>query len=223
MSYLPSMLRFWGAVVGLLLILWPFSVQAAETDAPILVQVMYGKMVVDNEEDDVGGGDFDIPLFGAAVQKAYGGSFVQYGIETGGLFNWQNDVRSWYVSSGSSGGTAAVALDIDGFIFDYFFGGYASVTPVPFLRLYLGGGPLFIYGYRKSENTNAQTGAKETTSDSGFGIGAYARAGLELILTDHVILGAGVRGTRTSLALNDASGSVDIEGWQYFGGVSFRF
>ncbi len=222
MSYLQSP-RFWGAVVGALLGLWPYTVPAAEAEGPVLVQVMYGKMVVANDEGDVGGGDFNIPLFGAAVQKAFGGDFVHYGIETGGLFNWQNDIRSWHVSGGGSGGSAAVALDINGFIFDYFFGGYASVTPVPFLRLYLGGGPLLIYGYRKSENSDAQTSVKETTSDSGFGVGAYARAGLELILTDHVIFGAGVRGTRTSLALKDASGKVDIEGWQYFGGVSFRF
>ena len=32
-----------------------------------------------------------------------------------------------------------------------------------------------------------------------------------------------VGSTGTSLSLEDTAGEVDIEGWQYFGGFSFRF
>lgn len=184
---------------------------------------MFGKMILVDDDGQLEDSDFDIPLVGVAAQKSFYGTLFKCGLEVGGLFNWQSEVRSYAISSGDSGGTAAVALDINAFLLDYFFGAYSSFEPANWVRLYLGAGPLLTYGSRKIESINPQTDEKETTSDSGFGVGVYTRLGLELIFTDKVIFGVGVRGTKTGLNLKDKTGDINIAGWQYVGGLSFRF
>ena len=201
----------------------PPDALAGDKNARMMFQFMLGKMVIEKDKDQIKGDDFDIFFLGASAQKAYGGTWFKYGIETGGLFNWQSDVRSYVISSGDRGGTVAVWLDINTFLFDYYFGIYTSVEPSKWLRLYFGTGPLLIFGSRTTERTHPYTEEKETTHDSGFGVGGYARTGLEFIFTDRVIFSVGTRHTWTNLSLEDTTGKADIQGWQYFGGLSFRY
>jgi hypothetical protein len=200
----------------------PPHVSAKDKSTPVMFQFMLGKMIIEKDKDQIKGDDFDIFLLGASAQKAYGGTWLKYGIETGGLFNWQSDVRSYVISSDDEGGTVSVGLDINTFLFDYYFGVYTSIEPLKRLRLYLGTGPLLIFGSRTTESAHPDTGAKESTHDSGFGVGGYTRTGLEFIFNDRVIFSMGARHTWTDLSLKDTTGNADIEGWQYFGGLSFR-
>lgn len=196
---------------------------AEEIDYPMVLQVMVGKMVISNDDPRVSGGDYDITLFGVAAQQPFGGSLFKYGIETGALFNWQSETRAYAASGGGGGGTLAIALDIQSFLFDYFFGGYVSFEPVKWLRLYLGAGPLIIYGTRETEQDDPNTQEVETRSESGLSAGVYGRTGVDLIFAEKIILSAGIRGTKTGLSFEETIGEVDVEGWQYFGGISFRF
>jgi len=186
------------------------------------LQFMVGEMVISNDDPRVSEGDYNVTLVGVAVQKPFFGEKSQVGIETGGLFNWKSETRA-LAASGGGGGTIAVSADIDQFIFDYFFGGYVSLRPIKWFRLYAGAGPLLIYGSRDFEETDPATSQVETTSDSGFGVGVYGRAGFDIIITEKFIIGAGVRGIQTGLSFDDTAGNVDVEGWQYFGVISFRF
>jgi hypothetical protein len=54
-------------------------------------------------------------------------------------------------------------------------------------------------------------------------VGGYVRIGMDLILTDEAIFSIGIRGTKTGLTLTDTTGDVDIEGIQYYAGLSARF
>jgi hypothetical protein len=121
------------------------------------------------------------------------------------------------------GGTIAISVDINQFLFDYFFGGYVSLQPVKWFRLYVGAGPLLIYGSWETDEKDPTTSQVETKSESGFSAGVYGRGGIDIIISENFILGAGIRGTKTGLSFNDTVGNVDVEGWQYFGVISFRF
>ena len=179
--------------------------------------------MISNDDPRVSDGDYNITLFGVAAQKPFYGEISQFGIETGALFNWKSETRAYAASGGGSWGTIAISTDINQFIFDYFFGGYISLQPIKWFRLYAGAGPLLIYGSRETEEKDPVTSQVETKSDSGFSAGVYGRGGIDIIITENFILGAGIRGTKTGLSFNDTIGHVDVEGWQYFGVISFRF
>ena len=200
----------------------PAKTNAEEVERPIILQFMIGEMVISNDDPRVSDGDYDITLFGVAVQKPFYGKMTPVGIETGGLFNWKSETRA-YAASGGGGGTVAISADINQFIFDYFFGGYVSLQPFKWFRLYSGAGPLLIYGSREYEEKDPARSQVETKSDSGFTAGVYGRAGIDIIITENFIIGASIRGAKTGLSFDDIVGNVDVEGWQYFGVISFRF
>ena len=196
---------------------------AEDADRPLTLQLMVGEMVISNDDPQVGGGDYNVTLFGVAGQKPFWGNWAQAGIETGALFNWKSETRAYAASGGGGGGSLAVSVDIDQFLFDYFFGGYASIQPVKWFRLYVGAGPLLIFGLRGTEETDPATSRTEQKSESGLSAGVYGRGGIDIIFTKNFMLGAGVRGTQTGLSFSDTAGKVDVEGWQYFGVITFRF
>ena len=200
----------------------PVRTNAEEVERPIILQFMIGEMVISNDDPRVSDGDYNITLFGVAAQKPFYGEMTLVGIETGGLFNWKSETRA-YAASGGGGGTIAISADINQFFFDYFFGGYVSLQPLKWFRLYAGAGPLLIYGSREYEKKDPTTFQIETKSDSGFSGGMYGRAGIDIIISENFILGANIRGIKTGLSFNDTVGNVDVEGWQYFGVISFRF
>mgnify|MGYP006289916013 CR=1 FL=1 len=199
------------------------DISAREIQHPLKLQFMVGEMVIENDDRQISGDDYEITLVGAAVQKPLAGKMTQAGIETGLLFNWKSETRASAASIGGDGGTAAVEVDVDQFLVDYFFGGYVSIQPINWFRLYVGAGSLLIYGSRETEEKDPVTLQNETDSDSGFSAGIYGRAGIDIVFTERFTLGAGVRGTMTGLSLDDAAGEMDVEGWQYFGVLSFRF
>ncbi len=201
----------------------PVKTYAEEVDRPTILQFMVGEMVISNDDPRVSDDDYNVTLFGVAAQKPFYGEISQFGIETGGLFNWKSETRAYAASGGGGGGTIAISTDINQFIFDYFFGGYASLQPIKWFRLYAGAGPLLIYGSRETEETDPATSQVETKSDSGFSAGVYGRAGIDIIITENFIIGASVRGIQTGLSFEDTVGDLDVEGWQYFGVISFRF
>jgi hypothetical protein len=196
---------------------------AQDSKNPMVIHVVYGRLLVDNDDPDLEGGDFDIRLFGADAQKPFGGKTFKFGIEVGGLFNWDSEVRSVAASSGKGGGMVAVSLDIESFLFDYYFGGYLSFEPARWIRLFVGAGPLIIWGWREVQNEATDSQPSESESEYDLGTGLYGRAGLDILIAKNVGLTAEVRSNKTTLSFEDTAGEVDVEGLQYYGGLVLRF
>jgi len=199
------------------------NVLSQEVKEQLTGHVFYGKMLIPNNDSDLGGSDYDISIFGADVQKPFGGETFKYGLETGALFSMDSDVRSFSASSGSGGGTVAISVDINSFLIDYFFGVYLGFEPAKWLRLNVGAGPLLIWGKRETEPEASVPEEFNSESESGFGAGLYARAGIDIFLTENFGLNAGARINETTLSFEDTTGEIDIEGWQYYFGIAFHF
>ncbi len=183
----------------------------------------FGKMIIPNNDPDLEGGDYDIGIFGADVQKPFGGGTFKYGIETGALFSLDSDVRSYSASSGGGGGQVTVSVDVNSLLFDYFFGGYLSFEPTKWLRLNVGAGPLLIFAMWETEPEASAPDDIIDESESGFGAGLYARAGIDIFLTEKIGISVGARISESSLSFEDTAGKVDVDGWQYYFGIAFRF
>ena len=55
-----------------------------------------------------------------------------------------------------------------------------------------------------------------------FGGGLYARAYIDIYISKIFGVYAGARRVETTLSFEDATGSIDIDGWQYYVGLSLR-
>jgi hypothetical protein len=197
--------------------------QAEEDRDRFTGHVVYGTLMIQNNDPDLDGGDYEIGLFGADAQKPFGGRTLRYGVEAGAMFSSDSDVRRFAAASGGGGGAVAVSVDISSVLIDYYFGGFVSFEPADWLRIYSGAGPLLIYGLRETEPEASEGEETTTESESGLGAGLYARAGLDLFFTKNLGLCAGARINETTLSFEDAAGKVDVEGWQYYFGLAFRF
>lgn len=216
----------WMVLAVFLLTAFPLivsPVDAQQEEKPKIAQFIIGQMIIPNDNDQVSGGDYDIPLIGFAFQNPEGGDRFEYGLEGGALFSWKSDTRSFTASGGGGGGTISISLDIEDLLADLFFGIYTSYEPTYWFRAYIGAGPLIVYGRRETEQTNPSTLETSSSSDSGWDVGGYARVGLDFILTDNWIFGIGIRGVKTGLTFSDSTGDVDVEGFQYYVGISSRF
>ncbi len=196
---------------------------SSEVEDMMVGHAFYGKMNIENNDSDVGGGDFVISVFGADGQKALGGDTVRYGWETGAFFSIDSDSRTVAASGGSSGGQVLVAVDVNSIMIDYFLGGYFGFEPNEHFRLYVGAGPLIIWGKRETEPEESAPDYVKSVSESDIGAGLYARAGLDIFLNEQFGFFAGARVTNTTLNFEDDAGTVYIEGYQYYGGIAFRF
>jgi hypothetical protein len=199
------------------------NVLSQETKELLTGHVFYGKMIIPNNDPDLEGGDYEVSIFGVDVQKPIGGRTFRYGIETGALLSLDSDVRRFRASSGSGGGKVAVSVDVNSFLIDYFFGAYLGFEPSKWLQLSVGAGPLLIWGKRETEPEASAPEEITSESESGFGAGLYARAGIDIYLTENFGLNVGVRINETTLSFEDTAGKVDIEGWQYYFGMAFHF
>ena len=199
------------------------KVLSQEAIEPTTGHAFYGKMTISYNNSDIEGKDFDTSIFGADAQGPFGGGLLKYGIETGAIFSVDSDVQHFRASSGSNGGTAAVAVEVDSFIMDYFFGGYFGLEPSKWLRLYVGAGPLLIWGIQSTEPKDSDSDELSSNSEIKFGVGLYARAGIDIFLSEQFGLNIGTRINETTLSFEDTTGNVDIEGLQYYFGVAFRF
>jgi hypothetical protein len=198
------------------------SQEAIEIE-PLTGHAFYGKMIIPNNNSDIEGNDFDISIFGADAQSPFGGGLLKYGIETGAIFSFDSNEQRFRASSGSNGGTIAVSAEVESFMMDYFFGGYLGLEPSKWFRLYVGAGPLLIWGIQKTEPDKSDSEDVTSNSEIEFGAGLYARAGIDIFLSEQFGLNIGARINETTLTFEDTAGNVDIEGLQYYFGIAFRF
>jgi hypothetical protein len=150
-------------------------------------------------------GDLDeLPVIGGGAQWKLGGDRIDFGLEGMFSFAWSSDATAFVVG----GGGAAVAVDVDLLIFEFYGGPFASVFLGDKVRVYGAAGPLF-------EWTNYdQEGNALDDDGSGFGYGYYARTGLEFSLASRTLLGFGVRWSDSSADLGGSLGDLEIDGLQ---------
>ncbi|MEW6747757.1 MAG: hypothetical protein AB1486_33940 [Planctomycetota bacterium] len=155
-----------------------------------------------------------MPLIGAFGQLPFAGSQTQVGMEAGLLFSWWRD-SARVVAAG--GGTAFVELDTSLVLFDFSAGAYVSSVLWDKLRVYAGAGPLLMFGYLDSEDEQGDAAGSVSVdeTDSTFGVGGYARTGIELRLPDRSFIGLGMRWLRTELDFSSDLEEVDIDGLQF--------
>ena len=195
----------------------------AKGEAPLIYHIVYGQLVLDTDDLDYEDDDYSVNLVGYDAQQSRGGDTLKYGLEGGAFLSWESNVRSIVVTGGGSGANVRVSADISALLIDIFLGGYLSVEPSPWVRIYAGAGPLILWGQRETDTLTADDETVESDSESGFGVGIYGRAGFDVISQENIGLTIGVRFTQTSLSFEDPVGKVDVEGWEYYAGFVFRY
>ena len=179
--------------------------------APTLLQGFVGysdytHVVLDGSSGPVNGHDGaldTLPLIGGGAQCKLAGQAVDLGLE--GLLSFSGRANATAFAVG--GGGAVIAVDVDLLLFELYGGPFASVFLGDKVRVYAAGGPLAQFANYDSNDASIDD------SGSGFGVGLYARTGLELRLPSGTWVGAGVRWSDSEIDLGSA-GDLEIEGFQ---------
>lgn len=213
---------------------------AAGVKEPMYMQVLLGQLKLDDgtvnvtrEDVELEGEMDDIPYLGAAAQVILKEGVVGYGWEGGGFVSWVNDDVSYYGYSGSQGTRVKISVDNAFWSFETFMGLYVDLKPTDRLRFYVSGGPLALYAHAETENSDEepvvtpQNGEVVVSNgdreDDAFTFGLYARAGVELRITEHTWAGLNVRYMQAEVDLSDSIGEFDIDGNVYLLSITNRY
>lgn len=162
-----------------------------------------------------------MPYLGLAGQYALAGTNDQVGIDASLLFGW----RSASTSVVAGNGQARVEVDSELWLVDVAIGLYAQTMLGENWRLYGAVGPMMLFG-EYSDDAEEQdlsvepvTEVRTSRSQSEFGVGGYARLGLEYRMTRNALIGVAVRGITTGLEFDqtvDADGLNGVQGFVTF-------
>jgi hypothetical protein len=146
------------------------------------------------------------PCIGGGAQWKLGGERIDFGIEGMLGFAWRGGSSAFV----SSGGGAAIAVDVDVYLFELFGGPFANVFLGDKVRVYGAAGPVLQWANYEQDSINP-TG--DGTGD-GFGAGYYVRTGVEFDAGTNTMLGIGVRWTDSVIDLGGRLGDLDLQGVQ---------
>lgn len=182
------------------------------------VQALLGAVRYDDlkfENTDESGGDpvvvdmTTIPQLGGAWGTIPKGNRFQYGLEASFLLGFKFDkVNYAYVG----GGGAYVSISTSMWMFDLAGGGYANLWITDSIRLYGAGGPLMMFSNYKSERNYDDVTPDSSSTESAFGIGLYARTGIEFQVHEQGYLGLGARWNWSSVDFSEVGGTSDVSG-----------
>lgn len=144
-----------------------------------------------------------MPVIGGGGQWKLAGDKLDIGFEGMIGFGWRAGATAFV----SSGGGGAVAIDVDLSVLELYGGPFASVMLGDRVRLYGGAGPLMQWAWYDQ-------GGPEAGSGDGFGLGYYARTGLEMMLGSGSLAGVGVRWSDSTVDLSGNQGDLDLAGFQ---------
>ena len=119
-----------------------------------------------------------LPQIGGAWGTLPVGERLQFGLETAFLVGFQVDKIN-YLRLG--GGGLQVSLSTTLWLFDLSGGAYANLylDEAKRMRLYAGAGPLMMYANYRNDRSFSDNSDSEVDTYTAFGVGAYARAGVE--------------------------------------------
>jgi hypothetical protein len=150
-------------------------------------------------------GDLDqMPVFGGGGQWKLSGEKVDFGLEGMFDFSWRANAEAFVVG----GGGAAIAVDVDLWIWELYGGPFISTFIGDKMRLYAAAGPVLQWA------SYDQTGGLSSDHGSGFGTGLYARTGIEFVLPSRTMVGLGARWSDTRTDLSGGAGDLEIDGLQ---------
>jgi hypothetical protein len=148
-------------------------------------------------------GDLDqMPMLGGGGQWKMGGDKIDWGFEGFMSVEGRANAAAFVVG----GGGAAVAVDVDLLIIDLYGGPFVSTFLGNKLRLYGSVGPLIGFAFYDQSNLS--------NDGTGFGVGGYARTGLEFILGSHMLTGVAVQWAKTRYDMNSSLGDLEVDGFQ---------
>lgn len=178
-----------------------------------MLQGFLGVTLVDTFEVEGGtrppvdGSDIDtVPTIGGGAQLKLGGERIDWGVE--GLIGLSWRANAVAFSSGGGGGT--VAVDVNVLLVELYGGPFVSTFLGDNWRAYAGVGPLVQFA------DYDQQGASIDGSGSGFGVGGYARGGIEYRWTNTTLFGLGVRTFDSTIDLSGGLGDLDLTGTQVY-------
>ena len=204
--------------------------KAADDFPPTYVQAFIGAAEFDEDPmtfSKASGDDPDayttndlssMPFLGVGGQYAFSEGNSHFGLDGTILVGWRS--RDSSVSAGN--GQAEVKLDTNLWLVDLAMGVYAQTIFGQHWRLYLAAGPLMLFGEYSEESEEEDLEVTPTeerdssSSDSGFGIGGYARVGLEYRLANNAFMGFCVRAIDTNLEFDSALDDSGLSGVQGF-------
>ncbi len=215
-------------LTGIAALVFASATQAQENtydywDEPYIVQALLGAVQFENLKFEVDGTTENIdlsiiPQLGAGWGTLPKGDRFQYGLECSFLLGFMAD----NISFSSSGGLTTIRISTSMWMFDLAGGPYASLflDKKRKVRIYAAGGPLMTYADYQSEREEDGTGGGTyDNNESAFGIGLYARTGLEFRIYEAGMLGLGVRGSWANIDFTEVGGSSELTGIAAF--VSF--
>jgi len=199
----------------------PPSIQASQYDTwdeNYNVSALLGAANYDNLKfrlnDSASGNEADLsqlPQLGGAWYTLPIGDRLQCGLETTFLLGFQVDKLN-YLYVGGGGLRVSVSTSI--WMFDLAGGVYANayLDPGRKVRLYAGAGPLIMYASYRAEHDYSDGTDEETENKAAFGLGGYARTGIEFRIHERGMLGLGARGSWTRLDFTDVGGQSEMTG-----------
>ena len=156
-----------------------------------------------------------LPQFGGAWGTLPKGERFQYGLECSFLMGIRFDSVNYLYAGG---GGLYVSLSTSMWMFDIAGGPYANLflDKARKVRLYGGVGPLMTYADYRTESDFEGSRPSESNSESVFGLGVYARAGVEFRVHRYGMLGLGARGTWSNVDFTEVGGSSELVGLAAF-------
>ena len=209
----------------LLLLSIPVAPAFAELDRPVLVQVLLGAAQYDEDSltfnAQVAGEDIrenlsKMPVFGVIGQYPLSLGKSQFGVEWGGLFGWRSRKTSIYSTISST----RIRVETSFWLFDLSVGLYGSQTLGNNWRIYAAAGPTMLFAsYSEDrEATPVPLSASDARDNSSeqFGVGGYARVGVDYQISPGAYVGICGRGLVSNLEFDSHVADGQLSGIQGF-------
>ncbi|ARN74607.1 hypothetical protein [Oceanicoccus sagamiensis] len=195
------------------------------------LHVMLGKLdaedswtIEDDNGDQVSADRDDLIYGGVAAQIGKGDGIFQYGFESGGLISFKNDTSYFIKSDG--GATARLRVKNELWMLDLSLGGFVSVRPWSWLRVYASAGPSIMIGSMAIDDDDvsvqpldggsiADIEFEPSSRETDVDVGVYGRAGIDIILNNGFVLGVSARKVDSEMDFGD-NGIIELDDTQYF-------
>lgn len=161
-----------------------------------------------------------MPLVGFAGQHLFSGDRTRMGVEWGILFGWRSRSTSAFIGSNQ----ARVKIESSLWLLDLSAGVCFQQRLGSRWRFYLATGPAMLFAEYDAEEDVQEDGTTDpaTASDvsggneSEFGVGGYARIGVEYEIAPTALVGFSVRGLATNLEFDNTVDAASLNGVQAF-------
>ncbi|MEM7307172.1 MAG: hypothetical protein AAF682_10905 [Planctomycetota bacterium] len=150
-----------------------------------------------------------LPSIGVSGMQPITEGAPHLGLEGSLIFSWWVEEADVFLPGG---GTVEVDVDTALWLTELSIGPYISTSMERNIRLYAGAGASAQFGYAQFDTDDEEVDG----DDSSFGLGGYARAGVELRLGDGSLLGLGLRSVHADLDFDRGLPDVDLDALQVF-------